>query len=94
MEKEADSKASGRNGSRGGARNAGGAEARSPARPGLLAAPDRNDTKSRILDAAYRRLASDGYTALSVREIAREGRDVSALVPAPVARRLKERFAR
>jgi pantetheine-phosphate adenylyltransferase len=29
-----------------------------------------------------------------VREIAREGRDVSALVPAPVARRLKERFAR
>ena len=29
-----------------------------------------------------------------IREIAREGRDVSALVPAPVARRLKERFAR
>jgi phosphopantetheine adenylyltransferase len=29
-----------------------------------------------------------------VREIAREGRAVSALVPAPVARRLKERFAR
>ena len=29
-----------------------------------------------------------------MREIAREGRDVSALVPAPVARRLKERFAR
>jgi pantetheine-phosphate adenylyltransferase len=27
-----------------------------------------------------------------VREIAREGRDVSALVPTPVARRLKERF--
>ncbi len=29
-----------------------------------------------------------------VREIAKEGRDVSSLVPAPVARRLKERFAR
>jgi len=29
-----------------------------------------------------------------VREIAKEGRDVSTLVPAPVARRLKERFAR
>jgi pantetheine-phosphate adenylyltransferase len=29
-----------------------------------------------------------------IREIAREGRDVSALVPAPVARRLKERFDR
>jgi pantetheine-phosphate adenylyltransferase len=29
-----------------------------------------------------------------IREIAREGRDVSALVPGPVARRLKERFAR
>ena len=28
-----------------------------------------------------------------VREIAKEGRDVSTLVPAPVARRLKERFA-
>ncbi len=28
-----------------------------------------------------------------IREIAREGRDVSALVPSPVARRLKERFA-
>jgi pantetheine-phosphate adenylyltransferase len=29
-----------------------------------------------------------------IREIAREGRDVSALVPPPVARRLKERFSR
>ena len=29
-----------------------------------------------------------------IREIAREGRDVSALVPEPVAWRLKERFAR
>jgi pantetheine-phosphate adenylyltransferase len=29
-----------------------------------------------------------------LREIAREGGDVSELVPAPVARRLKERFAR
>jgi pantetheine-phosphate adenylyltransferase len=27
-----------------------------------------------------------------IREIAREGRDVGALVPAPVARRLKEQF--
>lgn len=30
------------------------------------------DTKSRILDAAFRCLASDGYAALSMREIARE----------------------
>ena len=35
-----------------------------------------------------------GQVGRPVREIAREGRDVSALVPAPVARRLKERFAR
>lgn len=80
MEKEAGSKASGRNGSRGGARNGSGAEERSPARPGLLAALDRNDTKSRILDAAYRRLASDGYTALSVREIARDAGVNHALI--------------
>jgi len=36
----------------------------------------------------------DGYHGEYIREIAREGRDVSALVPEPVAWRLKERFAR
>ena len=38
--------------------------------------------------------ASSFLASRYVREIAKEGRDVSALVPAPVARRLKERFAR
>ena len=79
MEKEARGKVSGRGGARGGARGAG-EGMQSAARPGLLAALDRNDTKSRILDAAYRRLASDGYTALSVREIARDAGVNHALI--------------
>lgn len=39
-------------------------------RPALLGAPDLGDTKARILDAAFRRLAMEGYAALSIREIA------------------------
>jgi AcrR family transcriptional regulator len=35
-------------------------------------APARTDTKTRILDAAFQRLAREGYAALSVREIARD----------------------
>lgn len=39
--------------------------------------------------------SASGFVASRyVREIAKEGRDVSTLVPAPVARRLKERFSR
>lgn len=60
----------------------------SPSRPrgdsttrfGLLAAPDPLDTKSKILDAAYRRLAEQGYAALSVREIARDAGVNHALI--------------
>jgi len=49
-------------------------------RLGLLAAPDPLDTKSKILDAAYRRLAEQGYAALSVREIARDAGVNHALI--------------
>lgn len=38
------------------------------------------DTKARILDAAFRRLASDGYAALSVREIAKDAGVNHALI--------------
>ena len=34
--------------------------------------PARRDTRQRILEAAYQRLAREGYAALSVREIARD----------------------
>lgn len=52
----------------------------STTRLGLLAAPDPLDTKSKILDAAYRRLAEQGYAALSVREIARDAGVNHALI--------------
>jgi AcrR family transcriptional regulator len=58
----------------------GATQARAKPRLGLLAGPDRGDTKTRILDAAYRRLASDGYAALSVREIARDAGVNHALI--------------
>src|SRR5690606_25780179 len=58
----------------------GASQARAKPRLGLLAGPDRGDTKTRILDAAYRRLASDGYAALSVREIARDAGVNHALI--------------
>lgn len=38
------------------------------------------ETKARILDAAFRRLASDGYAALSVREIAKDAGVNHALI--------------
>ncbi len=38
------------------------------------------DTRSRILDAAFRRLATEGYAALSVREIARDAGVNHALI--------------
>jgi AcrR family transcriptional regulator len=49
-------------------------------RPSLFADADPGDTKSKILDAAFRRLAQDGYTALSVREIARDAGVNHALI--------------
>jgi AcrR family transcriptional regulator len=41
---------------------------------------DRADTKGRILDAAFRRLATEGYAALSVREIAKDAGVNHALI--------------
>lgn len=38
----------------------------------LFAEPAPAETKSRILEAAFRRLATDGYAALSTREIAKD----------------------
>lgn len=49
-------------------------------RPGLSGDAARGDTKSKILDAAFRRLAQDGYAALSVREIARDAGVNHALI--------------
>jgi AcrR family transcriptional regulator len=46
----------------------------------LLANADAGDTKSKILEAAYRRLAQHGYAALSVREIARDAGVNHALI--------------
>ena len=43
-------------------------------------APDVGDTKSRILDAAFRCLATSGYAALSVREIAKDAGVNHALI--------------
>lgn len=48
--------------------------------PRLLADADLGETKARILDAAFRRLASDGYAALNVREIARDAGVNHALI--------------
>ena len=41
---------------------------------------DATQTRERILDAAFRRLVSDGYAALSVREIARDAGVNHALI--------------
>ncbi len=46
----------------------------------LFADADLGETKSKILDAAFRRLASDGYAALSVREIAKDAGVNHALI--------------
>jgi AcrR family transcriptional regulator len=49
-------------------------------RPRLLPATDTADTKAKILDAAYRRLAQEGYAALSMREIAKDAGVNHALI--------------
>jgi AcrR family transcriptional regulator len=53
---------------------------RAAPRPALLDAAELGETKARILDAAFRRLATDGYAALSVREIARDAGVNHALI--------------
>jgi len=44
------------------------------------AGPDLGDTKTKILEAAFRRLAEDGYAALSVREIGKDAGVNHALI--------------
>jgi len=61
---------------------------RSPSRRAGIGSPDesrlfdaaRGDTRAKILGAAFRRLASEGYAALSVREIARDAGVNHALI--------------
>ena len=48
--------------------------------PRLLAEEDLGDAKAKILDAAFRRLAKEGYAALSMREIARDAGVNHALI--------------
>src|SRR5882724_532688 len=48
--------------------------------PRLLAQGDLGETKAKILDAAFRRLAQEGYAALSVREIAKDAGVNHALI--------------
>lgn len=60
--------------------NAPEAPKREAGRPRLLAPGDLGNTKSKILDAAYRRLAQEGYAALSMREIAKDAGVNHALI--------------
>jgi len=48
--------------------------------PRLLAQEELGETKAKILDAAFRRLAREGYAALSMREIARDAGVNHALI--------------
>jgi AcrR family transcriptional regulator len=48
--------------------------------PRLFAQADLGETKMKILDAAFRRLAQEGYAALSVREIAKDAGVNHALI--------------
>src|SRR4029450_12650781 len=50
------------------------------AAPGPLDDAGRGDTRAKILDAAFRRLATEGYAALSVREIAKDAGVNHALI--------------
>jgi len=51
-----------------------------PAKPHRLADAEPADTRAKILDAAFRRLATEGYAALSVREIAKDAGVNHALI--------------
>lgn len=55
-------------------------EARHTSHPRLLGETALGDTKGKILDAAFRRLAMEGYAALSMREIARDAGVNHALI--------------
>ena len=48
--------------------------------PRLLAEADLGETKAKILEAAFRRLAHEGYAALSMREIAKDAGVNHALI--------------
>jgi AcrR family transcriptional regulator len=48
--------------------------------PRLFAEEDLGETKAKILDAAFRRLAKEGYAALSMREIAKDAGVNHALI--------------
>ncbi|MCC2675501.1 MAG: hypothetical protein K0R58_2448 [Ramlibacter sp.] len=48
--------------------------------PAVDPVPDRVDTKSRILEAAFQRLAREGYAAMSVREIGKDAGVNHALI--------------
>jgi AcrR family transcriptional regulator len=56
------------------------ATATPPAEPRLFGNSEPADTRAKILDAAFRRLATEGYAALSVREIARDAGVNHALI--------------
>lgn len=51
-----------------------------PTHPRLFGNADLGETKAKILDAAFRRLAMEGYAALSTREIARDAGVNHALI--------------
>ena len=51
-----------------------------PAELRLFGDAERGDTRAKILDAAFRRLATEGYAALSVREIAKDAGVNHALI--------------
>jgi AcrR family transcriptional regulator len=53
---------------------------RQPADPPLLAGAGLGETEAKILDAAFRRLAREGYAALSIREIAKDAGVNHALI--------------
>ncbi|MDQ3025721.1 MAG: TetR/AcrR family transcriptional regulator [Pseudomonadota bacterium] len=55
-------------------------EAQRVARPRLLGGKGLGETKGKILEAAFRRLARDGYAALSTREIGRDAGVNHALI--------------
>src|SRR5215212_9172156 len=51
-----------------------------PSAPRLFDDAERGDTRAKILAAAFRRLATEGYAALSVREIAKDAGVNHALI--------------
>src|SRR5690348_8744798 len=55
-------------------------EAQPGARTALADTGGTGETKAKILDAAFRRLAAEGYAALSIREIARDAGVNHALI--------------